>query len=275
MAEIQDYSNPRRHSGNPSYTLQNLAVRDAKERAVLTYTSADDSDVVIVIKYKGTEQSCLITTAGNNSILSEVGDTDSEAADTNFGVAGTMDLTAAAYDTLGEIVDSINGIKDSDDMYTYEAWLVGGIRADDADVAGALVAAADAQAKLDDGLEIKRDSDVALNATMVVSSRVAGEPFEPRTAVNQLYRFTGTFTYTGADYLQIYEVDDLTNTETLIYQQDLGTSTAETDITNWINTGLGGIQPSADGMRLLIRATAATTFATTAMQIVGSSKRFD
>lgn len=73
----------------------------------------------IRVMYTGAEDSCDITvvdTGGSEAISAETGDLGDEEDDTNFGTAGTYDLTDAASDTVGELVTLIN----ADTGYTCE-----------------------------------------------------------------------------------------------------------------------------------------------------------
>lgn len=61
------------------------------------------------IQYSGTEASCLLTgDATAKTLTATVGDAGAEAADPNFGTAGTIDLTGASVDTLTELAAVID-----------------------------------------------------------------------------------------------------------------------------------------------------------------------
>lgn len=96
-------------------------------------------DACIRIRYTGTEASAKIsadTTA--DTLTSAVGDKGSESGDANFGTSGSIDLTAIATDTVGELVTEINGYAD------YECEKVFG---DDAVDAGEIIDITQAQGK--------------------------------------------------------------------------------------------------------------------------------
>lgn len=62
----------------------------------------------IRIRYTGASASCKITAETSGDTLSAaIGTAGAEIADTNFGDGGTFDLSAAAYNTVGEIVNEI------------------------------------------------------------------------------------------------------------------------------------------------------------------------
>jgi hypothetical protein len=237
--------------------------------------------VGMIVEYIGSSASCLITTAANNSIASAVGAAGSEAADANFTVGatpGTIDLTNAAANTMGELVDFINGLAD------YKARLVGCLRADDADTIGALVAVTSQQAKVaNTGLALALDSSVCDHLSFEVSSydgfMYSGtskktpqkESDAGRHAVNSLVRIAGTLAYTGADLFRVWEMDDFNKTETLIYQQLVSVVLAASTSAGTTTFPGAGITGKA-GTRLLVRASAATTMACTNYNFQATTK---
>ncbi len=79
------------------------------------------------IRYTGASASCkLVATTSADTLVAEVGDLGAESGDAAFGTAGSIDLTAAATDTVGELVTVINAYDD------YEAEKVFGADATDA-----------------------------------------------------------------------------------------------------------------------------------------------
>lgn len=253
--------------------MSQLAINNAISRS-LTIAADDPTQrqfLGMIIEYIGPSASCLITTASNNSIASAVGAAGSEAADANFTVGatpGTIDLTNAAADTMGELVDFINGLSD------YRARLVGCRRADDSDTTAALVAVSSQQAKVKGGLGLALDTSVCDHISFEVSSYDGTLPAGfvktydgpagdfKRQAENRLTRFAGTNTYSGTDYFRVYEVDDVNKTDELIYTSLLSVVTAA-------STSAGGTTFAGDGIvgrrgrRLLVRAGAATSIAVT------------
>jgi hypothetical protein len=65
----------------------------------------------IVISYKGSSPSCKLVVAAD-SITATKGVLGSEVADTDFGTAGAIDLTATGFDTIAELVTAINAYTD-------------------------------------------------------------------------------------------------------------------------------------------------------------------
>lgn len=77
---------------------------------------------LIKIEYIGAEASCIIEIdEAAGTITSSIGAAGSEAPDANFGAAGVIDISGAAYDTVGEIVEAVDGYTD------YSAELVSGL----------------------------------------------------------------------------------------------------------------------------------------------------
>lgn len=82
----------------------------------------------IKVEYSGAAASCLLVGDGTGKTLTAlVGDAGTETPDPAFGTAGVIDLTAAAADTLDELVALIDGYADyaaevlfGDDMPTAE-----------------------------------------------------------------------------------------------------------------------------------------------------------
>jgi hypothetical protein len=67
----------------------------------------------IRIRYKGSSASCkLVSDTTANTLKSYIGALGAEALDTNFGTAGSIDLTAVGNDTIGELVALIDGYAD-------------------------------------------------------------------------------------------------------------------------------------------------------------------
>lgn len=67
----------------------------------------------IRLRYTGSEASCkIVADTSGDTLDSDVGDLGSESGDSNFGTAGSIDLTAIATDTVGELVTEIDGYAD-------------------------------------------------------------------------------------------------------------------------------------------------------------------
>jgi len=67
----------------------------------------------IRIRYTGSSASCkIVANTSGDTLASSIGTYGAEVADSNFGTAGSIDLTAAATDTLGELVAVIEAYDD-------------------------------------------------------------------------------------------------------------------------------------------------------------------
>lgn len=234
----------------------------------------------LIIEYVGAQNSCLITTASNNSIASAVGATGAEAADANFMVGltpGTIDLTNAAANTMGEVVDFINGLAD------YKARLVSLRRDDDADTTAALVAVTSQQAKVKGGLKLAVDTSVADQVSFEISALdggiIAGNLVGDSgvgsdykfNAQNSLRRVDATLTYSGADLFRVYEVDDEAKTDELIYTNTISAILAASTSAGSEEFPEPGIT-ARPGRRLIVRLSAASSIAVTQLSWLGFTK---
>lgn len=267
-----------------SLTLMNLTARN-----VAMAVAADDPTtrqfVGMIIEYVGDQASCLITTAGNNTIASAIGAAGAEAADASFTVGatpGTIDLTNAAANLMGEVVDFINSLSG------YKARLVSLRRADDADTTGALVAVTSQQAKVSGGLSLAVDTSVAdhvscelsmLDGTMFSGGGVdktvrqfAGLNGDyKRESLVELYQVDETLTYVGANVFEIIEVDDFRKSDEVIYSGAIPGASTAAGSKSFGQLGVSGITARI-GRRLIVRARAATSVAITSFVAYGKLK---
>lgn len=164
---------------------------------------ATDGDIGLRIEYFGSEASCLITVDSSGDLNSAIGALGSEATDTTFlepgGTGGKIDVSDALANTFVLLKNVINAIP------YYRAYLVDVLPADSSD--DTLLAAAAAQAKVEGGLALCKDTSVALNVSLAVS----GEDFqyEESGCKNELHGYVGTPTGTGADTFKLYECTTL------------------------------------------------------------------
>jgi len=200
-----------------------------------------DGDIGLRIEYFGAEASCLITVTADGDLQSAIGDLGSEVADTTFlepgGTPGTIDVSDALANTFGLLVNVINAIP------YYRAHLVDVLAADSSD--DTLNAASAAQAKVEGGLALVKDTSVALNLSLAIS----GEDFqyEESGSKNELQGYVVKPTGTGADTVKLYEGT------TLVYQV-AGPGTGVEASKN-----ADEFQHGAKGKKLLLRLDMATT----------------
>jgi hypothetical protein len=197
-----------------------LARELAKNRVVHNVV---DADPVMNIKYVGSEESgkVAIVAAAEEFVFTH-GDLGSEAADDTIEVGsteGSIDVSEAEANTLGEIVDIIN------ESPNWEARLIGGLRSDTVENDGTShKAAAAAQAKTDAGITVLNDTNVALIMTAgafegAYQNKIGGEcvDVDESNYVHSLVRVVSNGTYGSGDLtISVYQVDEGTNTETLV-----------------------------------------------------------
>lgn len=243
----------------------------------------------LIIEYVGAQVSALLT-VGATSIAVAIGAQGAEAADTNFTVGatpGTIDLTNAAADTAGELVDFINNLTD------YRARLVGLRRADVLTTSGYFVAASSQQAKGNGGYAANVAVAVALHLTCELSI-LDGQMYKGATTgtvdAKNLRRMNGidgdfkkvssielhqvdeTLTYTGAAVFEVIEVDDFNQTDEVIYSSTIPGATTVAGTKSFGQLGVSGIT-ARYGKRLLVRFRAASTLsAVTSVTIYGRLK---
>lgn len=157
----------------------------------VVFTVSDDKDIAFLVRYKGTAASATVEVAAGGDITLKSGAVGSEAADTSVGLPtknGVYDVSDALADTLGEIVDDINLSAD------WQAVIIDGLRSDSSNDSLLLLSAT--QAKVEDGLKIKWDTDtVGFALTQLVAPeklRTSIQGYLVQGKVKALFPFTGT-----------------------------------------------------------------------------------
>jgi hypothetical protein len=189
----------------PSYTprAQAQGVIDASRFMPATPVSnalgGDDSDIAFYIKYTGTSGNATVAVAANGDITLQ----DAGAADTTLecpisgALGGIIDVSDAACDTLGEVVDVVN----SSTTGVWRAVIVDGVRSDSSNDSFLTFGAT--QATLAAGLAIKWDTDtVGFKSTIALVPSAYRNSIQPwlatraATTAPQLVRnpFAGTMT---------------------------------------------------------------------------------
>jgi hypothetical protein len=74
--------------------------------------ASDPADAIIIVSYTGSENYARVTKSGTDMTFETSSDGSSWSVDTNVGVAGVIDLTAAAYDTASELATYLDGLSD-------------------------------------------------------------------------------------------------------------------------------------------------------------------
>ena len=204
----------------------------AFKRGVRTLT--DDTDEVLIIRYIGAAVDGAVTVA----VADATGDISfvvDGAADTTVATTGTIDVSDAAYNTFGEVVDAINASPN------WKAYIKDGLRSETS--TDALLTFAAANAKTADivcygDTSVKLSMDCALtlekfNSLDEIASNLPN--------VAKVFGITATSTYaSGTSKIQIYSVD-MDGTETKIYEVAGGATTvagSTTSTSGWKPTNL-------------------------------------
>lgn len=157
----------------PTVQAQNINSRALNDwlnaEPVSAVSTGDDTDVALLIRYigVGTSNSGLVEVSAATSDLtftqgvqgSEVASTELECP-VSGALGGIIDVSNAACNTLGEVVDIIN------DSASWRAVILDGLRSDVADAR--LVTAAATRATTPDGLSIKWDTSTAFDYQMAL-----------------------------------------------------------------------------------------------------------
>jgi len=243
--------------------------------------AADDQDVAIVVKYVGAQDSGTVqVAAAAEMLLFKHGALGAEIADTTIQIGatpGSIDVSNAAGDTLGEVVDHINS------SANWEAKLVDALRADVPNAAGTsfLVMAATA-AKTTAGVQLLWDTSVDFNLTRCISAvafevqkKADGNPWSPDESdyINGLISWEQLSTYVaGTTAMQVYEVDRATNRETLLISKAAAATTV-VGTKDYSAVGNGWGICAAKGCDLVVRQDGSAE-GTGHLEVLGTSRKF-
>jgi len=148
-------------------TMSDIFAAYTKGTVVAVNRTADDTDPMILVKYVGTNASGLVAVAAGGDITFTTGALSSEAADTSLecpvsgALGGVIDVSDAACDTVGEVVDIINGSSN------WVAVPVASLRTDSSNDTITTISAT--QAKTVKGLALTADTTVALTSTILLA----------------------------------------------------------------------------------------------------------
>lgn len=258
-------------------------IHDFESAATQIYTHGEDACPAMYIKYKGSEESCLISVDGTTGdITSEIGVLGSEAPDANFTIgstSGDIDVSNAAADTLGEVVDFINSLDD------YECIPWAGLRGDSLNEStGALVGptsgtqAKSASYARDKGVALLWDTSIVLHDGIVISNMHFGAKtvpgggndegiYDENGAINKLFYYILTPTYGGTATLKLYELERKTEYEKASFT--LAASTSATTVAFKDTYGIPYAAPA--GRRIYMRFTDDTSCSVMTKVAVGQS----
>lgn len=269
-------------------------INEARSLAVSVPQSqaAADKSPFIQVQYVpnlgtgGSSASCALV---QNSSMTFLVDSSTPAGADIIGTSGIIDTSSSSFDTMGELVDHING------KAAWRAYLIAALRSDASSI---LLAKSATLCSGDTGLTFYGDTTQnegsivpgTAGALEIVGTAISGESFVNNGVAGHLKDFDDQvensllyaevqLTFTGSDpnSLRIFSGKQGT-TEVLIYNQTL-TSTTEQDLGRTGTVQADGLNSvflrAVRGERLIIRAAAATAFsAFTKFNVLGSSAVF-
>lgn len=150
--------------------LANLVTKG--EPAGLAYV-ADDKPAAIIVKYVGSSTSGKVAVAAGGDLTFTSGAEGSETTDTSFecpisgALGGVIDVSDTACDTLGEVVDTINGSCTGCSSSSWRAVIVDALRSDSSNDTLVTISATAATAAT--GLTLRWDTSIGLTDTIALT----------------------------------------------------------------------------------------------------------
>lgn len=242
-------------------------------------TVADSEDVGLIIEYIGAQASATVEVSAIGDITLKHGASGAEAVDATVGAPtlnGVLDVSDAAADTFGEVVDNINN------SANWRAYLVDVLRSDNAN--DTLATKSATQAKVAGGVTVLKDTAVALNLSVAlklgkstadtdakkddakrpVFDKEVGKWAEALRCVSKNTFASGTST------IEIHRVNRVTGVSVKAYSRAGGATTVEQDIDLSDGNGRGAIASQPDEY-LLVRmkgSVACTGFLSVAGKVI-------
>jgi len=229
------------------------------DRSFAAGTSLDVSEA-LRIQYCGSYGYATATLVASTSLTLYHGVASADTLDSTFGTAGAVDLSAAGFDTLGELVDAINKSPN------WRAKLTGGLRDD---LSANLLAQTVTSARLNGGLSIYFDGSDGIVSHAITGIEFKGfgsapgfddGAFDDKGCINTLAYVYSAMTETGGATLKVFEADDADTTATArtLYSIAEVDTTAQT-IGDSASAAGAALLRSAENHRLIVRVTAATS----------------
>ena len=228
-----------------------VSAQAANPFPVAAYVSADDSDVALLVRYVGTATSADVAVdAGTGDLTFRV----SAAAYTGFEcpiaapLGGVIDVSNAACDTMGEVVDIINGYCTGCSS-DFRAVLVDSMRADSSN--DTIVTIGATEVTLIDGLALNIDTSVAfIESRALIPERTMKAFMSPQGRVHlnpqfgtqgQLFWMEGYSTYgAGTSLMEVYSVKSTNKVGapgsegvTTLWSEDAGATTVNKQLTQF------------------------------------------
>lgn len=241
------------------YLNQIVEARELASAVPRNITAADKGPWMVVqyVPALGTSgESATIAIATDAETMTFLVDSSAASGDDAIGTAGVIDLIHSDYDTMGELVDYINGRR------AWRAYLVGALRTD---VPSHLVNISASRCEGDNGLTMFSDTSDSKEISLAIS----GEKFVNNGVSGHLKdaddECVNEFLY-GA-----FDVGDGTGTVTLKFytgkvgsaEVQIGGSTTLVEDTQKLLGDANGTLPylsAIRGERLIVRATSDSTF---------------
>jgi hypothetical protein len=230
-----------------------------------TAVTAVSTDIGMVLKYTGPQNSGTVAVAANGDITLLHGALGAEVADATIGLptlGSIIDVSDTTANTVAEVADHINASPN------WIAIPMGLLRADSSN--DTLITRTAAQAKVRGGVSLLRDTTVAIGTTYYAIGAYFGiddvEGNDDGSYRNALVYLSMTMTYTEGltfDGVKVYQVDHRTKVaETLIFSKGMSPNVntqIDTGDLDWSFQALYGLP----GMGLLVRFENQGTNATT------------
>jgi len=229
----------------------------------------DDTDVVLKVRYVGSQASASVEVSSAGDLTFKHGAVGALVVDSTIDSGGNddgvIDVSDANANTYGKVVDLINASPN------WEAYLVGGLRSDNANASTGSLLAKTAVVMTPNVTEVdlQQDTSKVLNMSVRVGKRANVVGSEEKAAA-EIYSITSTNTFgSGTSKIQVYEIDEIAKSETKIYELAGGATTVQ-DTKNFVVNGRGSLASSKVGNHLIVRLIGSAA-CTGNLQVIGAT----
>lgn len=199
--------------------IDEVMLREMNAKAVAEQVDYNDGSLINITYVGSSTEAAIAVNATYLYSYTPIGTLDS-----NFGTSGTYDLTAAAYNTLGEVCDAI------DDLADYTCKLTGGKRDDSSGLLKNITSSASTDAKASGGYSVLIDTGGAV-ATDPYIMRIGITPSSGKRVVLKhcTVQSDGVGTIKVYGKLAKYDGDSsiTRNDTTLVWSEPIADDTAE------------------------------------------------